>query len=87
MNQTRAPSCCQSLIALLFIVGKMIKAPIFYLAVGSKANIGGAASAPVIASAFHPSLAPVGVLLAVLGYALGTYMAWICGQLLRIIGS
>jgi uncharacterized membrane protein len=74
-------------IALLFIVGKMIKAPIFYLAVGSKANIGGAASAPVIASAFHPSLAPVGVLLAVLGYALGTYMAWLCGQLLRIIGS
>jgi len=74
-------------VALLFAVGKIIKAPIFYLAVGSKANIGGAASAPVIASAFHPSLAPVGVLLAVLGYALGTYMAWICGQLLRIIGS
>lgn len=74
-------------IALLFIVGRMIKAPIFYLAVGSKANIGGAASAPVIASAFHPSLATVGVLLAVFGYALGTYMAWLCGQLLRIIGS
>ncbi|MGL1959331.1 MAG: DUF819 family protein [Colwellia sp.] len=74
-------------VVLLFIVGKMIKAPIFYLAVGSKANIGGAASAPVIASAFHPSLAPVGVLLAVLGYALGTYMAWLCGQLLRIIGT
>lgn len=74
-------------VILLFIVGRIIKAPIFYLAVGSKANIGGAASAPVIASAFHPSLAPVGVLLAVLGYALGTYMAWICGQLLRVIGS
>jgi uncharacterized membrane protein len=74
-------------VVLLFIVGRIIKAPIFYLAVGSKANIGGAASAPVIASAFHPSLAPVGVLLAVLGYVLGTYMAWICGQLLRIIGS
>ena len=74
-------------VILLFAVGKFIKAPVFYLAVGSKANIGGAASAPVIASAFHPSLAPVGVLLAVLGYALGTYMAWLCGQLLRIIGS
>lgn len=74
-------------IVLLLIVGRMIKAPIFYLSVGSQANIGGAASAPVIASAFHPSLAPVGVLLAVLGYALGTYMAWICGQLLRIIGT
>jgi len=74
-------------IILLFAMRKMIKAPIFYLAVGSKANIGGAASAPVIASAFHPSLAPVGVLLAVFGYALGTYMAWLCGQLLRIVGS
>lgn len=74
-------------VVLLFAVGRMIKAPIFYLAVGSKANIGGAASAPVIASAFHPSLATVGVLLAVFGYALGTYMAWLCGQLLRIVGS
>ena len=74
-------------VILLFSVGKFIKAPVFYLAVGSKANIGAAASAPVIASAFHPSLAPVGVLLAVLGYALGTYMAWLCGQLLRIVGG
>ncbi|TMO61348.1 hypothetical protein CWC18_11810 [Pseudoalteromonas aurantia] len=74
-------------IGLLFLVAKIIKAPIFYVAVGSKANIGGAASAPVVASAFHPALAPVGVLLAVLGYALGTYMAWLCGQLLRIIGN
>ncbi|MBL4900800.1 MAG: DUF819 family protein [Colwellia sp.] len=74
-------------VVLLLIVGRIIKAPIFYLAVGSQANIGGAASAPVIASAFHPSLAPVGVLLAVLGYALGTYMAWVCGQLLGIIGT
>ena len=69
---------------LLLIVGRIIKAPTFYLAVGSQANVGGAASAPVVAAAFHPSLAPVGVLLAVLGYALGTYAAWICGQLMRI---
>lgn len=70
-------------IILLFIVGKLIKAPYFFLAVGSKANIGGAASAPVVAAAFHPSLAPVGVLLAVVGYALGTYGAWICGILMQ----
>jgi len=69
---------------LLLVVGKMIKAPTFYLAVGSQANVGGAASAPIVAAAFHPSLAPVGVLLAVLGYALGTYAAWITGQLMRI---
>ena len=71
--------------SLMLIVAKMIKAPLFYMAVGSQANVGGAASAPVVASAFHPSLAPVGVLLAVLGYTLGTYMAWLCGQILQSI--
>jgi uncharacterized membrane protein len=70
---------------LMLTVMKLIRAPIFYMAVGSQANIGGAASAPVVASAFHPSLAPVGVLLAVLGYALGTYGAWVCGQLMRLV--
>ncbi len=70
---------------LLLVVAKAIKAPVFYMAVGSQANVGGAASAPVVASAFHPTLAPVGVLLAVLGYALGTYGAWICGQLMRAV--
>ena len=70
-------------VGLLIIVAKIIKAPYFFLAVGSKANIGGAASAPVIASAFHPSLAPVGVLLAVLGYALGTYGAFFCALMMK----
>ncbi len=74
-------------VALLFVVAKIIRAPYFYLAVGSKANIGGAASAPVVAAAFHPSLAPVGVLLAVLGYALGTYGALICGYLMQAVAS
>ncbi len=69
---------------LMLLVARLIKAPLFYMAVGSQANVGGAASAPVVASAFHPSLAPVGVLLAVLGYALGTYMAWVCGQLMQL---
>ena len=72
---------------LLLVVGRAIKAPTFYLAVGSQANVGGAASAPIVASAFHPSLAPVGVLLAVLGYALGTYGAWLCGQLMRLAAT
>lgn len=72
-------------VALLVIVAKLIKAPFFFLAVGSKANIGGAASAPVVAAAFHPALAPVGVLLAVLGYALGTYGALICGYLMQAV--
>jgi uncharacterized membrane protein len=70
--------------ALILVVARLIRAPTFFLAVGSMANIGGAASAPVVASAFHPSLAPVGVLLAVLGYALGTYGGWLTGQLMRL---
>tara|TARA_B100000287_G_scaffold300189_1_gene283323 strand:- start:131 stop:1375 length:1245 start_codon:yes stop_codon:yes gene_type:complete len=69
----------------LIIMAKLINAPFFFLAVGSQANVGGAASAPIVASAFHPSLAPVGVLLAVLGYALGTYGAWLCGVLLQLV--
>ncbi len=72
---------------LLITVAILIKAPVFFLAVGSQANIGGAASAPVVASAFHPALAPVGVLLAVFGYALGTYAAWFCGQLMRVVAG
>lgn len=73
--------------ALLFAVAKMIRAPFFFIAVGSKANVGGAASAPVVAGAFHPALAPVGVLLAVLGYAVGTYGAIVTAELMATIGS
>jgi uncharacterized membrane protein len=69
--------------ATVLIVGKLIKAPFFFVAVGSEANIGGAASAPIVASVFHPSLASVGVLLAVLGYAIGTYGGWLCGILMQ----
>lgn len=69
---------------LLILVAKLIKAPYFFLAVGSQANVGGAASAPVVASAFHPSLASVGVLLAVFGYVVGTYAALGCTILMEI---
>lgn len=72
-------------VVIMICVGWLIRAPYFFLAVGSKANIGGAASAPVVAAAFHPSLAPVGVLLAVLGYALGTYCAWMCALMMQAI--
>ncbi len=72
---------------LLLGVGKLIKAPLFFLAVGSQANVGGAASAPVVASAFHPALAPVGVLLAVFGYVVGTSAAMLTGILLQYLAS
>lgn len=69
----------------LFVVAKIIKAPFFYVAVGSQANVGGAASAPIVASAFSPSLAPVGVLLAVLGYAVGTFGAILCTLMMQAL--
>jgi uncharacterized membrane protein len=72
-------------ILTMLIVAYLIKAPFFYVAVGSQANVGGAASAPIVASAFNPSLAPVGVLMAVLGYAVGTYGAYLCGILLQFV--
>tara|TARA_B110000037_G_scaffold34778_1_gene42328 strand:+ start:1340 stop:2647 length:1308 start_codon:yes stop_codon:yes gene_type:complete len=72
---------------LLILVAKLIKAPYFFLAVGSQANVGGAASAPIVASAFHPSLATVGVLLAVVGYAVGTVGAIICTILMEIVSA
>ncbi|HIP75721.1 MAG TPA: DUF819 family protein, partial [Psychromonas hadalis] len=68
---------------LMIVVAKLIRSPLFFMAVGSQANVGGAASAPIIAAAFHPSLAPVGILLAVLGYALGTYGAYISGLMMQ----
>ncbi len=72
-------------ITVLLIVAKLIKAPFFFVAVGSQANVGGAASAPIVASAFSPSLAPVGVLLSVMGYAVGTVAAIVCMELMRAI--
>ncbi|WP_405210354.1 DUF819 domain-containing protein [Dokdonia sp. Asnod2-E02] len=72
---------------LLILVAKLVKAPFFFLAVGSQANVGGAASAPVVAAEFHPSLASVGVLLAVFGYVVGTYGAILCTILMEMASA
>jgi uncharacterized membrane protein len=72
---------------LLIVVAKIIRAPYFFLAVGSQANVGGAASAPIVAQAFHPSLATVGVLLAVFGYAIGTVGAILCTILMELAST
>jgi len=74
-------------ITFLLTTARLIRAPVFFVAVGSQANIGGAASAPVVAAAFHPSLAAVGALLAVAGYVLGTYAGVVCMHLLRLVGG
>lgn len=74
-------------VIVMLIVAFLIKAPFFYVAVGSQANVGGAASAPIVAAAFDASLAPVGVLLAVLGYAAGTYGAYLCGIMMQFVSG
>ena len=74
-------------VIILLLVAKIIKAPFFFVAVGSQANVGGAASAPIVASAFSPALAPVGVLLAVFGYAVGTFGAIFCAQLMQVVSQ
>lgn len=70
-------------IVLLWLVGRWLRVPFFYFAIGSQSNIGGPASAPVVASVFHPSLAPVGALLGTLGYATGTGLAYALGLILK----
>lgn len=74
-------------IALLWMIGRLLRVPFFYFAIGSQSNIGGPASAPVVASAFHPSLAPVGALLGTLGYATGTALAYILGLILKALAG
>lgn len=74
-------------ILLLWLVGRLLKVPFFYFAIGSQSNIGGPASAPVVASAFHPALAPVGALLGTLGYATGTGLAYVLGLILRSLAE
>jgi uncharacterized membrane protein len=68
---------------VILVTRRVLRAPIFFAAVGSQANVGGAASASVVAAAFHPALAPVGVMLAVAGYVLGTYGGLVCAALLE----
>ncbi len=69
-------------IALLFGAAKLLRAPLFFVATGSMANVGGAASAPIVASVYHPAMAPVGLLMAVAGYVLGIYAAQGCAWML-----
>lgn len=66
---------------VLIITSRIIKAPMFLIAVASQANIGGVASAPVVAAIYQPGLASVGLLLAIWGNIIGTYCGIVTGQL------
>lgn len=74
-------------VALLLLVAVLARAPLFFVATGSMANIGGAASAPVVAGVYHPAMAPIGLLMAVAGYIGGIYGAGLCAALLGWVGG
>jgi len=70
--------------AVLLLGARIMRAPMFLVAAASQANIGGVASAPVVAEVYHPGLASVGLLLAILGNIVGTWLGILCAQLCRI---
>jgi len=74
-------------VGILVLVARIMRAPLFFVATGSMANIGGAASAPVVASVYLPAMAPVGLLMAVAGYILGIYAALGCAWLLGLVAG
>ena len=74
-------------LAVLLIAARIVRAPLFFVATGSMANIGGAASAPVVAGVYHRAMAPIGLLMAVAGYILGIYGALACAWLLGQVGG
>jgi uncharacterized membrane protein len=71
--------------AILLIAARLMRAPMFLVAAASQANIGGVASAPVVAEVYHPGLASVGLLLGILGNIVGTWLGILCGQICRLI--
>ncbi|KAB8136862.1 DUF819 family protein [Gracilibacillus oryzae] len=74
-------------IICIFAAARLLRAPLFFVAVGSQGNIGGTSSAPIVASVFQPALAPVGLLMGILGNIVGTYAALVCGQLAQMIAG
>ncbi len=74
-------------VGCLYLAARLVKAPLFFIATGSMSNVGGAASAPVVAGVYHPAMAPVGLLMAVVGYVFGIYAALACAWLLGQVAT
>ena len=73
--------------AVLLAAARLVRAPLFFIATGSMANVGGAVSAPVVAGVYHRAMAPVGLMMAVAGYILGIYGGLACAWLLGMVGG
>lgn len=72
---------------ILVLAGRLLRLPLFYLATASQACIGGPVSTPIVAGVYQPSLTHVGVILALLGGAVGTYVGLLGAAVCRWIGS
>jgi len=70
---------------LMFIVAKMFKLDMFTACVASLANIGGTASAPVLAGSYSGSLVPVGILMALMGYVIGTPLGILTAHIMEML--
>ncbi|MFH1857710.1 MAG: DUF819 family protein [Candidatus Omnitrophota bacterium] len=71
--------------ALLFCFGKCFRIPLVLLATASQANVGGIVSAPIVASCYKKHLGPLGLLLALFGNAVGTYLGFLTAHLIRLV--
>jgi uncharacterized membrane protein len=74
-------------VAVLLVIGRLVRAPLFFVATGSMANVGGPVSAPIVAGVYHPAMAPVGLLMAVVGYILGIYAGLGTAWLLSLVAG
>ncbi len=71
----------------LLLAARILRAPMFLVAVASQANIGGVASAPIVAQVYQSGLASVGLLLAILGNIMGTYLGILTSQLCKMVSG
>ncbi len=71
--------------AIMVLCAKLFRLDLFTLGVASLANIGGVASAPILASAYSKALIPIGVLMAMMGYILGTFGGLMVGKILKLL--
>jgi len=72
--------------AMIMVIGaKIFKLDLFSIAVSSLANIGGVASAPILAATYNKSLVSIGVLMAIMGYLIGTFGGLIVGNILIML--
>ncbi len=74
-------------VCLMILFAKLFKLDLFSMGVASLANIGGVASAPILASAYSKALIPIGVLMAMMGYIIGTFGGLMVGKVLEMISA